>query len=252
MKRLQNVVADKENQLNEMNAGSLDQYDLVKRHRNEIDQWRKKLKDKESERDEWVEERNQFLTQIQDLKSQLAAAKSADQGMTADMINEVHFYQTEIDSWKDKCKGYENVFEELSKINEMLTARDKENEKTLRENQENINNLNIMITQYEEKMRSSSEVSQTNALLEAKLKQLARDLDDAANKNKDLAKQMDGFDQELVDGRLKLEKLTRDRNKLKDELDESNMKADLAEKKLNMKEDEIKRLNERLQAMKNE
>lgn len=252
VKRLQEVVADREHQINEMGAGSLDSDDLIKRHRAEIDQWRKKLKDKDLERDEWVEERNQFLTQIQDLKTQLAAAKASDQGMTAEMINEVHFYQTEIDNWKNKCKGYENVFEELSKINEMLAAKDKENEGKLKENEQIISSMKIVISQLEEKERSSNDVAKANSQLEARLRELARELEDAEGKNKDLEKQTSGFDQELVDGRLKLEKLNREKNKLKDDLEEALMKIELADKKTLMKEEEIKRLNERLQTIKNE
>lgn len=257
--RLQNVLADKERELEEMNFGSQDQDDLVKRHRAEIDQWRKKLKDKDLEREEWIEERNTFLVQIQDLKSQLAAAKANDAGMTAEMINEVHFYQTELDNWKNKCKEYEQVFEELSKINEFLTAQNKEQQNELKEqenklkdNENIISLLKLNVSQLEEKERASGDQASEIHRLESKIKELERQLADEAAKNQLLAKQAGEIDKEFVDLKLKFDKTNRERSIALDDADDLRMNLELSEKKIQMKEDEIKRLNERIQSMKNE
>lgn len=250
--RLQTIVADKDAQLDQMNMGSVDQDDLVKRHRAEIDQWRKKLKDKDKERDEWVEERNQFLTQIQELKTKLASAKANDTGMTAEMINEVHFYQTEIDNWKNKCKGYETVFDELSKINEQLTAQAKEKDAKLKEQEKSISTMKTLISQHEERERRSGDQSSQIGKLESRIRELERQLSDEVAKNQIISKQASEVDQEFVEMKLKLDKATRERNKLGDEIEELKMKIELADKKLQVKEDEIKRLNERIQTMKNE
>jgi chromosome segregation ATPase len=250
--RLQTVLVEKENQIDQMNMGSLDQDELVKRHRNEIDQWRKKLKDKDKERDEWVEERNQFLVQIQDLKTQLSSAKAHDGGMTSEMINEVHFYQTEIDNWKNKCKGYENVFDELSKINEQLTAQAKANESKLKEQEAAISTMRILISQHEERERKSGDQSSQLGKMEARIKELERQLSDEVTKTQLISKQASEIDQEFVELKLKLDKATRERNKMSDEVEELKMKLELSEKKIQMKEEEIKRLNERIQTMKNE
>jgi chromosome segregation ATPase len=250
--RLQIAVSEKESQLDQMNMGSLDQDELVKRHRAEIDQWRKKIKDKDKERDEWIEERNAFLVQIQDLKTQLTAAKSNDGGLTSEMINEVHFYQTEIDNWKGKCKGYENVFEELSKINEFLTAQAKENETKLKDNENVIKTMKVTISQFEEKEKATGDQTNQISKLESRIKELERQLTDEAAKAQVIAKQAAEVDAEFVELKLKLDKANREKNKSGDEAEELKMKIELTEKKIQMKEEEIKRLNERMQTMKNE
>jgi len=225
---------------------------VQKRHRAEIDSYKKKLKDRDKEKDEWVEERNGFLLQIQDLKTQLSSKKNDDTGLAEDMMNQVHFYQTEIETYKNKTVNYEAMLDEMSKMNEFLTAQAKENENKRKDLENQLRLLEQKAGDTGALTKDLEEAKTKIFKLEAEIRNLNDQVGDQDKKLKAANSKYTQLETDYSELQGKYDKLNRDKLKNNDEVEEQRLKVELLEKKIQVKDDEIKRLGDKINAMRTE
>jgi chromosome segregation ATPase len=252
VERCQRLITEKNEEIDQITSGNSDVSELQRKHKVEVESWRKKLKDKDKERDEWIEERNSFLLQIQDLKTKLSNANKEDLGRTEELMNEVHFYQTEITNQKNKIGEYEGILDELGKLNEFLALQAKENEARIKELESKNNFLTIRITEFEGATGDVEEARAKARKAENEAKRLQDDLDKSSKTIKSLSLQIESMEQDLAECKSKMDKAIRDKNKAVDDVDELKMKIDMLEKKIGFKDDELTKLNQKINSLKNE
>ena len=250
--RLQRLVADKTEELEQLQSGNMDLSDVQTRHRTEIETFKKKLKDRDREKEEMVEERNGLLHQIQDLKHKLNEASKQDNGLTEDMMNEVHFYQTEVDSLKGKIVNYETMYEEMTQMNQILSQQAKEGDSKKKDLENQIKTLEQRLGDSAALGKELDEAKAKITKLEAELRKYTDGLDDTDKKLKTANSKYIQIESEYSELQTKYDKINRDKIKTNDELEELRAKVELLEKKIQVKDDEIKRLGDKLSNLKNE
>lgn len=240
IERLIKVIATKEQEMRELVAGSSDVDEMARRHKNEIETWKKKVKDRDNEKDELVSQREELLLQIQDLKKRLAEKKD-DGGLTAEMLNEVHFYQQEIDSLKSKIGGYENEIEELGNLNNFLTAQHREADDKTKELESKLKMLTLQLSENESTSGDLEDFKTKLRKSELEVRRLTDSLEENIKSHKIITKQFETIQTELQEQRTRADKAIRDKNKAIEDVEDANMKLGVLEKKISLKDEEIGR-----------
>jgi len=244
LEKLHKAAIKKENEIEGLKSCISDYDDNEKRLKSELEASKTRLKEREKEREEWAQERMTILDELQHLKTKVPGKIASESNYSSGKSKDIKLETGEVDSLLTKMGQYENMLDELSKLNEFLTARTKTAEEKTSSLEQQLETLQKTFQTMEKAASKLPEAESQARRLEHEIKLMNEAVDLANRSNQTLSDQITYQEMELAEVRSRLDRALNERKDLSCALEESKIRLDLVESKLALKDEEIRQHKE--------